>query len=154
MVGFSLAGFLSVILAAMKLTREGQWTWWRVLLPLWVVLGHNVLYIAIGFIWIWIADSGEGQEATVRESDRANAYEWAALVSFLFFADNLLGRTEGSWQSTRLWLRSGQWWLIWAALVISIACQLLFWSKVVVRQGHRRPGNSSGSAPRRRILDN
>src|SRR5687767_1148370 len=41
MLGFYLAGFLCLVLAALKLTIEGDWSWWRVLLPLWVVLGHN-----------------------------------------------------------------------------------------------------------------
>jgi hypothetical protein len=28
---------------------RGHWSWWRVLLPLWVVLGHNALYLTVGF---------------------------------------------------------------------------------------------------------
>ena len=32
-LGFYWAGFLSMILAVMKLTIEGRWSWWRVLLP-------------------------------------------------------------------------------------------------------------------------
>ena len=34
--GFYWAGFLSMILAVLKLTIEGHWSWWRVLLPVWV----------------------------------------------------------------------------------------------------------------------
>jgi hypothetical protein len=32
--GFCLAGLLCVGLAVVKLTTEGHWSWWRVLLPL------------------------------------------------------------------------------------------------------------------------
>src|SRR5258708_3863018 len=93
MLGFYLAGFLGLILAVFKLTIEGQWSWWRVLLPLWVVLGHNALYIAVGFVWLFFADDGAaGEEATIRQSDGAYAYEVAAMLCFLIFADNLLGR--------------------------------------------------------------
>ena len=51
-----LAGLLRVGLAVVKLTAEGHWFWWRVLLPLWVVLGHNALYISVGFIWLAFVD--------------------------------------------------------------------------------------------------
>jgi hypothetical protein len=50
-LGFYWAGFLSMILAVLKLTIEGHWSWWRVLLPVWVVLGHNALYVTVGFDW-------------------------------------------------------------------------------------------------------
>ena len=42
--GFCLAGLFCVGLAVVKLTAEGHWSWWRVLLPLWVILGHNALW--------------------------------------------------------------------------------------------------------------
>ena len=58
MLGLYLAGFLCLMLAVLKLTIEGHWSWWRVLLPLWVVLGHNALHIAVGFVCISFADDG------------------------------------------------------------------------------------------------
>ena len=93
LLGFYRAGFVCVVLAILKLTIEGHWSWWRVLLPLWVVFGHNILYIAVGFAWLRFADDGE---ATIRPNDGASAYQLAAMLSFLIFADNLLGRIEGS----------------------------------------------------------
>ena len=41
--GFYLAGLLCLAAAILKLMIEGHWSWWRVLLPLWAVLGHNIL---------------------------------------------------------------------------------------------------------------
>jgi hypothetical protein len=40
--GFYWSGFLSLVLAVLQLTVETHWSWWRVLLPFWAVLGHNL----------------------------------------------------------------------------------------------------------------
>jgi hypothetical protein len=138
MLGFYLAGFLCLALAVLKLTIEGHWSWWRVLFPLWVVLGHNVLYIAVGFAWLSFAEDGAaGEEATIRQSDGSNAHQLAALLCFLVFADNLLGRIEGTGVTTWGGLRSGWWAMIVASFVLSLVCQLLFWSTVVPAVNHR-----------------
>ena len=63
--GFYLAGLLCVGLAVVKLTAEGHWSWWRVLLPIWVILGHNALYILVGFIWLSFVDHGDDEESKV-----------------------------------------------------------------------------------------
>jgi hypothetical protein len=137
MLGFYLAGFLCLVLAVLKLTIEGHWSWWRVLLPLWVVLGHNALYIAVGFVWLCFADDGAaGEGATIRQDDRPYAYQLAAMLCLLIFADNLLGRIEGH-EEMWFWLRSGRWELIFVSGVLSIVCQLMFWSGIV-RTGNRR----------------
>jgi hypothetical protein len=47
MLGFYLAEFLCLVIAVLKLTIEGHWSWLRVLIPLWV---HNALYITVGFV--------------------------------------------------------------------------------------------------------
>jgi hypothetical protein len=35
LLGFYVAGMLCLGSAVLKLTLEGHWSWWRVLLPLW-----------------------------------------------------------------------------------------------------------------------
>jgi hypothetical protein len=45
--GFYVAGLLCLGAAILKLTLDEHWSWWRVLLPLWAVLGHNIIYIYI-----------------------------------------------------------------------------------------------------------
>jgi hypothetical protein len=138
MLGFYLAGFVCLMLAVLKLTMEGHWSWWRVLLPLWVLLGHNALYIAVGFVWLTFADdSAAGDGATLRRSDGAYAYQVTALLCFLIFADNLLGRIEGTEETTWFGLRSGWWTVIVACGVLSVMCQLLFWSTVVPADSRR-----------------
>ena len=145
-LGFYLAGFLCLVLAVLKLTIERHWSWWRVLLPLWVVLGHNVLYIAVGFVWLFFVDEGAaGQGVTIRQDDHPYGYQLAAMLCFLIFADNLLGRIEGPGETMWLWLRSGRWELIFVSGVLSVVCQLLFWSGIV------RRGNAESAE--RRLLD-
>ena len=71
--GFYWAGFLCLIFGALKLTVEKQWTWWRVLLPVWAVLGHNLLYISVGFVWLTFADDEVTEdEIVIRERDRTS----------------------------------------------------------------------------------
>jgi hypothetical protein len=51
-MGFYVAGLLCLGSLVLKLTVEGHWSWWRVLLPLWAMFGHNILYIVVGFVWL------------------------------------------------------------------------------------------------------
>ena len=50
LAGFWWSGLVCLVLAVLKLTVEAQWSWWRVWLPLWAVLGHNILNIIVGFV--------------------------------------------------------------------------------------------------------
>ena len=135
--GFYWAGFLYLVLGVLKLTVEKHWSWWRVLLPVWVVLGHNLLYITIGFVWLSFADDGTTEEEiAIRQDHHPYRYQPAAMLCFLIFADNLLRRIEGPDETTWSWLTSGRWELIFVFGVLSVVCQLLFWSGVV-RPGHR-----------------
>ena len=132
MLGFYLAGFLCLVLAVLKLTIEGHWSWLRVLIPLWAVLGHNALYITVGFVWLFFADDvAAGEEVTIRQDDGPYSYQLAAMLCFFVFADNLLGRIEGPGETMWLWLRSGRWELIFVSGTLSVVCQLLFWSGIL-----------------------
>jgi hypothetical protein len=135
--GFWWAGFVCLVLAVLKLTGEAHWSWWRVLLPFWVVLGHNILYVAIGFVWLSLTDDGAAEEAvTIREGHGWYAYQVAALVCFVVFADNVLRRMEGQQETMFIWVRSGGWETIVFGM-LSVIMQLLFWSKIV-DPGNRR----------------
>jgi len=61
-----------------------------------------------------------------RQNNGPYAYQLAAMFCFLVFADNLLGRIEGTRETTWLWMTSGWWVLIVASGVLSAVCQLLF----------------------------
>jgi hypothetical protein len=73
--------FLCLTLAVLKLTVKAPWSWGRVSLPIWAVLGHNILYITIGFVWLYFADDGAAEEATtIRKGQGGHVYQMAALV--------------------------------------------------------------------------
>jgi hypothetical protein len=125
--GFRLAGWLCLGLAIVKLTLESHWSWWRVLLPLWTMLGHNVLYIAVGFVWLYFVDDGD---ATVNE-EAPYGYQWAALLCFFLFLDNVLGRLESGPAPVWRWLGSGRWQLLLLFASLTLLCQLLYWSATI-----------------------
>jgi hypothetical protein len=138
--GFWWSGLVCVVLAVLKLAAGAQWSWWRVSLPMWAVLGHNILYIIVGFVWLSFADDGAAEEAiTIRPGDGGYGYQIAALVSFVVFADNVLRRIEGPGENM-LSVSSGRWELIMVSGMLSVLMQLLFWSEVVdpgTRRTHR-----------------
>ena len=75
-LGFYWAGFLSMILAVLKLTIAGHWSWWRVPLPVWVVLGHSAVYITVAFVWLSFTDDGTmDEESVARRDDRLYGYQ-------------------------------------------------------------------------------
>ena len=136
-LGFYWAGFLSMILAVLKLTIEGHWSWWRVLLPIWVVLGHNAVYITVAFVWLYFTDDGTmDEEEVARRGDRLYGYQLAAMLCFFIIADNVLRRTEGSGATAWFWLSSGRWELLVGFAVLSVVCQHVFGS-AVMRSGDR-----------------
>jgi hypothetical protein len=127
-----VAGLLCLGSAVLKLTWEGHWSWWRVLLPLWAVLGHNILYIVVGFIWLSFVSPGPpGEEDITIREDAPQRYEFAAMLCFLLFAHNLLERIEGAGQRMWVWLGTGQWQLLLGLGLLSLMFQLFFWSEVV-----------------------
>ena len=75
--------------------------------PLWLVLGHNALDVAVGFVWLFFADDGAaGEEVTIRQDHRPYGYQLASMLCFLIFVDNLLRRIEGQGESAWCWLGS------------------------------------------------
>ena len=111
-----------LIIAVLKLAAGAQWSWWRVSLPLCAVLGHNVLYIIVGFVWLSLADDGAAEEAiTIRPGDGGYGYQIAALVCFVVFADKVLRRIEGPGENM-LWVSSGRWELIVVSGMLSGLC--------------------------------
>jgi hypothetical protein len=135
--GFYWAGFLCLVFGVLKLTVERHWSWWRVLLPVWVILGHNILYIAVGFVWLSFADDGvTEEEIAIRQGHRTYGYQLAALLCSVIFADNVLRRIEGPGEAMWHWVSSGKWELIFVSGILSVVLQLLFWSEVVPPANH------------------
>ena len=92
--GFWLSGLVCGILAVLKLATGAQWSWWRVSLPLCAVLGHNILYIIVGFVWLSCAADGAAEEAITIRPDSVHIPR-----GFTVF-DEFLDRTA-SWRLER-----------------------------------------------------
>ncbi len=86
--GFWITGFLSVVLAVLKVTVAAYWSWWRVMLPLLAFVGHNALYMLTALISFWWLEDEE-EESTPADEHSWFGYNIAALVFFFLFLDNL-----------------------------------------------------------------
>src|SRR5436309_15282418 len=88
-MGFWVFGFLSVVLAVLKLTVAGYWSWWRVMLPFLAFLGHNAVYFLAGFLcFCWLKqEEDEGERAiTINKS-------WILRFGFGYLLPLLLDNT-------------------------------------------------------------
>lgn len=130
--GFYLSGLLSLVLAVLKVTLAVHWSWWRVLLPIWVFWGHQGLYVAVGLTWLsWIGSGEESEGLRIRRTDRLDGYQVVGMLCALVLLDNLLRRIGGAGESEWWWLASGKMEVIFVSGILSLACQLRFWSGIV-----------------------
>ena len=129
--GFWIFGFLSVMMAVLKLTAAPYWSWWRVMLPMLGFLGHNALYIVTALICFrWLKD--EEEESTTADEHAPDSYNIAGLLFFFLFSDNLLRHVEGQgWGG--FWPCSGRFEVMVLYAVLSLLAQLAYWSRIVSR---------------------
>ena len=72
-----------------EMDGDACWPWWRVMLPLLAYLGHNALYILVALICFhWLKNDEE--ESTSADEHSRVGYNYAALLFFFLFLDNLL----------------------------------------------------------------
>ena len=129
-MGFWMFGFLSVVLAVLKLTVAGHWSWWRVMLPFLAFLGHNAVYVLAGFLcFCWLKHEEEEEPTTAQKHSREE-YNIAALLFFFLFSDNLLRRVEGQgWKG--FWPCSGRFEVVILFGMLSLLAQFVYWSRIV-----------------------
>src|ERR1035437_598615 len=95
-MGFCMFGFLSVVLAVLKLTVAGYWSWWRVALPFLAFLGHNVVYLLTGFLCFgWLKPEEDEEEPSPVQKHSGEGNTLAAFFFFFLFFDTLLRRIKG-----------------------------------------------------------
>jgi len=138
--GFYLSGFLALALTVLKLTAIVDWSWWRVMLPLWVLLGHNAAYMLVGFICLFFARYGEEEEQPINQTNLLRRYQFAAMLFCLIFVDNLLRGIEGRGDSNWFWLCSGKFEILVLFGVLSLVAHFLYWSRIVAVVNEQRPG--------------
>jgi hypothetical protein len=137
--GFNVAGLLCLVLLGLKLKLALPWSWWRVLLPLWVVLWHNGVYIAVGFLWLtWIGYGREGDDPRIGPHHGLDRYQLGSLVCALILLDNVLRKIGGPGESDWWWMASGKTEVILLSAGAMLTCQFRFWSGVVDRSNTRR----------------
>ena len=74
-MGLWMFGFLSVVLAVLKLTVAGYWSWWRVMLPFLAFLGHNAVYLLAGLLcFCWLKHEEEEKEPTTVQKHSKEGY--------------------------------------------------------------------------------
>jgi hypothetical protein len=84
-MGFWLFGFLSVLLAVLKLMVAGYWSWWRVMLPFLAFLGHNAVYLLAGLLcFCWLKHEEDEEEPTTVQKHSREGYNIAALLFTVF----------------------------------------------------------------------
>ena len=134
--GFWIFGFLSVVLAILKLTVATYWSWLRVLLPSLAFLGHNALYVLVGLLCFrWLKN--EAEESTTAYNDSGMGYNIVTLSFFFMFLDNLLRREEGQgWGG--FWPCSGRFEVIVLFFVLSLLAHVALWWRFVSRLNQER----------------
>ncbi len=130
-MGFWMFGVLSVVLAVLKLTVAGYWSWWRVMLPFLAFLGHNAVYLLAGFLcFCWLKHEEDEEEPSTVQKHSREGYNIAALLFFFLFLDNLLRRVEGQgWKG--FWPCSGRFEVVVLFGMLSLVAQLVYWSRIV-----------------------
>jgi sterol desaturase/sphingolipid hydroxylase (fatty acid hydroxylase superfamily) len=129
--GFWLFGSVSVVLAVLKLTVAGYWSWWRVMLPFLAFLGHNAVYLLAGFVCFgWLKHEEDEEEPTTVQKHSRAGYNIAALLFFFLFLDNLLRRAQGQgWKG--FWPCSGSYEVVVLFGMLRLAAQFVYWSRIV-----------------------
>ena len=85
-------GFLSVVLAVLKLMVAGYWSWCRVMLPFLAFLGHNAVYLLAGSLcFCWLKHEEDEEPTTVQKHSR-EGYNLAALLFFFLFGQPVATR--------------------------------------------------------------
>jgi hypothetical protein len=103
------------------------------MLPSLAFLGHNAVYLLVGFLcFCWLKheeDEEEEEPTTVQKHSRAG-YNAAALLFFFLFSDNLLRRVEGQgWKG--FWPCSGRFEVVVLFGMLSLVAQSVCWSPIV-----------------------
>ena len=117
----------------LKLSVMDTWSWWRVMLPLGLIVGFNVTNIVVAFIYLSFAhipERPEGIEAEVLEPHTINAHYIAAMIFFVVFGDNLVRCIEGSETSQWFWLFSGKSEVIVVFGSLSVFALFSYWTRL------------------------
>ena len=131
--GLYISGAISIIILVLKLSVIDTWSWWRVLLPLGLIVGFNVTNMVVAFIYLSFAhipERPDADEAEVLEPHEINVHYVAAMLFFVVFGDNMVRWIEGSETSHWFWLFSGKDETLAVFGSLSVLALFSYWSRL------------------------
>ena len=133
LTGLYMCGAIAFIMLVLKLSIINTWSWWRVLLPLGLIVGFTVANIMVAFIYLSFAhipERPDGDEADVLEPHTINVHYVLAMLFFIVFGDNVVRWIEGSETSHWFWLLSGKGKALIVFGALSVLALFAHWTKL------------------------
>ena len=133
LTGLYVCGAVTLVMLVLKLSVIDIWSWWRVMLPLGLIVGFNVTNMVVAFIYLSFAhiqERPDGDEADVLEPHTVNANYVAAMLFFVVFDDNLVRWIEGSETSQWFWLFSGNIESLAVFGALCVVALFSYWSRL------------------------
>ena len=131
--GLYICGVISLVMLVLKLSVMDAWSWWRVMLPVGLVVGFTVTNMVVAFIYLSFAhipERPDGEEAELLEPHTINVHYVAAMLFFVVFGDNLVRWIDGSETSYWFWLMSGKVEVLAAFGVLSVLALFAYWLRL------------------------
>jgi len=133
LTGLYMCGAIAFVMLVLKLSVIDTWSWWRVLLPLGLIVGFTVTNIMVAFIYLSFAhipERPDGDEAEVLEPHTINVHYLMAMLFFIVFGDNVVRWIEGSETSRWFWLLSGKGEALAVFGALSVLALFAHWSRL------------------------
>ena len=131
--GLYICGVISLVMLVLKLSVMDAWSWWRVMLPVGLIVGFTVTNMVVAFIYLSFAhipERPDGDEAELLEPHTINVHYVAAMLFFVVFGDNVVRWIDGSETSYWFWLMSGKVEVLAAFGVLSVLALFAYWLRL------------------------
>ena len=131
--GLYICGVISLVMLVLKLSVMDAWSWWRVVLPVGLIVGFTVTNMVVAFIYLSFAhipERPDGDEAELLEPHTINVHYVAAMLFFVVFGDNVVRWIDGSETSYWFWLMSGKVEVLAAFGVLSVLALFAYWLRL------------------------
>jgi hypothetical protein len=131
--GLYICGVISLVMLVLKLTVMDAWSWWRVILPVGLIVGFTVTNMVVAFIYLSFAhipERPDGDEAELLEPHEINVHYVAAMLFFVVFGDNVVRWIDGSETSYWFWLMSGKVEVLAAFGALSVLALFAYWLRL------------------------
>lgn len=133
LTGLYVCGAIAFVMLVLKLSVIDTWSWWRVLLPLGLIVGFTVTNIMVAFIYLSFAhipERPDEDEAEVLEPHTINVHYVVAMLFFIVFGDNVVRWIEGSETSHWFWLLSGKGEALIVFVALSVLALFAHWTRL------------------------